>query len=464
VTAPGTLLRADPTTRHGADARPGPVGSAQLQRLLTRRLFDLSAGSLVADLAAGPPLSPPDPGDGLTLWFRLRPGACWDAQQARPVVAGDLVRGLKRIALPTHRRGRKYLTDLVAGMADYCAAWDQAFAGAADRAPNAPDLAQFHVRHPVSGLIALDDATLQLRLTGPAPDLLQVLATGFAAAAPREYDYHLPDSHELYRFCPSAGPYRIARSASPGPLVTLESNPRWDPDSDPVARLAAPGRPGAVLGVLVFHRELTDERVRRAIAAVLDRDRLAAAAQDTAGTRALPQSELTVPPEPAGGTGPAEPPPDGNPDGVLPATLRLRVPAGAVGTELARQLTAHGVTVRPADASGWDVALCLWSPDWARDNARAIAGALLRNGVAGTAGDGHHAPPAGQLVHPEVSALVEAALMAGTGGPAATGWRAVHDAVHRLAPVVPLFVRYCDCCPPAADAAPEVCWVSPTDR
>jgi peptide/nickel transport system substrate-binding protein len=222
---------------------PYTIRSGQLLGLLSRRLFgyrpmddaadDASSGVPVADLALAIPtvdnggVSP----DGRTYRFRLRRGVYWDGQGARELVAGDLVRGFKRIAHPNAAAARGYFTETIVGMREYCEAYDAELGG---WQANAPDFAQFQARQQVAGIRAVDPHTLEIELIAPANDLLHLLATGVAAAAPREYDYYVPDSHELLRNAPSAGPYRISRARSRGAELVLEPNPRWNPATDPI--------------------------------------------------------------------------------------------------------------------------------------------------------------------------------------------------------------------------------------
>jgi peptide/nickel transport system substrate-binding protein len=222
-----------------AEVAAHSVGTGQLLLLLTRQLFAYPAGG---GPAAGGPV--PDAAadlptlanggiseDGCTYRIRIRDGIRWDAQAAREVTAADFVRGLKRTAHPGARAMRPFLTELIVGLGDYYGAYDEAFG---HWQAHAPALAQFQHQTSIAGVRAEDDKTLVLRLTAPANDLVDILASGWVTAASREYDYYVPDSPELYRSSPSAGPYRIVRRLSPGGDFALEPNPRWDPATDPV--------------------------------------------------------------------------------------------------------------------------------------------------------------------------------------------------------------------------------------
>jgi len=224
-------------------ASPFTIRPGQILRLLTRTPFGYrasvecsgpqEASAPVPDLAVELPteanggISP----DGTTYLIRLRSDVDWDTPLPRRVTAGDIVRGLKRAALPTAAAFRHYLTETIEGMAGYCADHVAEFG---DTEPTAPALAQFSASRPVAGLSAVDEWTLRVQLVEPARDLPHILATAVAAAAPREYDYYLPDSRELLPNTPSAGPYRFVRTFAPGPDLLFEPNPRWRSETDPI--------------------------------------------------------------------------------------------------------------------------------------------------------------------------------------------------------------------------------------
>ncbi|HTJ36964.1 MAG TPA: ABC transporter substrate-binding protein [Dactylosporangium sp.] len=261
VAAPGPVTRLDPACAYD-------LASAQLLRAVTRQLFtypstvDLSdpdrVFGLVADVAEELPTRRNGgiSADRRTWTVRLRGGVRWDTVPRRPVVAGDFVRALKRLANPVTGAGAiRYFTSTVEGMERYCAAYRAAFRG---RRPSARDLAAFQDVHEIAGVTALDDATLRIRLVEPADDLPHLLALSCASAVPREYDRYLPGSVELFEHLRSAGPYRMALYRDGGRLLRLERNPAWDPGTDQVRgqfvdaiEVSATGEPAeAVIGRL----------------------------------------------------------------------------------------------------------------------------------------------------------------------------------------------------------------------
>jgi ABC-type transport system substrate-binding protein len=142
---------------------------------------------LAADM---PQISP----DGLTYTIRVRPGikyrrnACFGVGPdhvplTRTVTAEDFVLALKRIA-DFHMESTlamPMVLERVEGLAAY-----RDLTRTFDRG----DFSRYD--RPISGVRALDELTLQIRLTRPFPQLVYVLAMGNFAPIPRELvDYHL---------------------------------------------------------------------------------------------------------------------------------------------------------------------------------------------------------------------------------------------------------------------------------
>ncbi len=218
--------------------------SGQILRALTRQLFSYRASEDLSDpqksftptpdIATETPtqanggLSP----DRLTYTIHLRTGVCWDTTPPREVTAQDFIRGLKRLGNPVAGAGaRHYFTSTILGMKEYCAAYDKAFEG---KQPTAADLAQFQNFEDIAGLRAADDKTLVIRLKQPANDFLNILAMGFASAAPEEYDKYIPDSEEFRQNMLSNGPYRISKYGHRGRELLLERNSAWQQEADPI--------------------------------------------------------------------------------------------------------------------------------------------------------------------------------------------------------------------------------------
>ncbi|HEX2317146.1 MAG TPA: ABC transporter substrate-binding protein [Thermomonospora sp.] len=257
-----TSTAAEPTTRsaprYGGTLRlrgPGGVDhidtasayyatSAQILRALSRHLFaypaqdDLSAPETAftpaPDLAAEIPTV--DNGgiseDLRTYTIRLRDGVLWNSTPPREVTAHDVVRGIKRLPNPVSGAGAlTYFTSTIEGMREYCDAYRDAFTGVE---PTPAALAEFQNTHDIAGLRALDDRTLEFRLLRPANDFLNILATGFTAPAPAEYDAYLPDSMEFRRNTLSCAPYRLVHYSDGGLQIRMERNPVWRKETDPI--------------------------------------------------------------------------------------------------------------------------------------------------------------------------------------------------------------------------------------
>jgi peptide/nickel transport system substrate-binding protein len=427
-------------------AGPYAIRTGQVLRLLTRQLFAYpvapAAGAAghrpVPDVAAEMPTAANGGiGDGgRTYRIRLRAGVRWSAQLVRGVVAGDFVRGLKRTAHPAAAAVRPALAAVVEGMAEYYAAYDEAFP---DGVPHAPALAQFIRFNQIEGVRAESDTVLALRLREPANDLVDILATGYTAAAGREYDYHLPDSPELHGSVPSAGPYRLARRIRAGGDLVLEPNPVWDPATDPVrtrpatridivrdaagasldpawsfgvASWSAAGSPPVTYGVslspyLTFHpaagRPSVHLAVRRAVACAVDRAAVAAAVVAAGARHATAQFGLLPPGNPGAGDRPhwLDVPESGDPgyarrllaEAGWAEGVRLVVatpPGGQCAPVLAAlmaSLTRANITLVPAVDGPADLTMAEWSPRWAGNTGRDLLDRLsCPNGVPASRG------------------------------------------------------------------------------
>ena len=161
----------------------------------------------------------------------LRPGVFWDTTPPRPVIAHDVVRGLKRLGNPVRRPAAlPCFTSTIRGMAEFCAGYRAAL-GSGE--PSAADLADYQNSHDIPGVFTLDDESLVIELTRPALDFAHIMALPCAAPVPAEYDAYVPGSPEMQRHLRSNGPYRPA-GFRPGELVRLVRNSCWEPETDPI--------------------------------------------------------------------------------------------------------------------------------------------------------------------------------------------------------------------------------------
>ncbi|MGH3391320.1 MAG: ABC transporter substrate-binding protein, partial [Actinomadura sp.] len=420
----------------------GPAAGA-LTRIYARTLFGTWASNDPADMtvprADVAALLPTRANggvsaDGRTYTVRLRGGVRWNIEPPRAVTAPDFVRGLKRLcnpAAPSAARG--YFTATIAGMARYCAG----FAEVDPRSAKA--IARFQAEHEIPGIEARDARTLVFRLTRPAADFLNILALPGAAAAPEEYDAHVPDSVELRRHTISAGPYQIS-SYEPGRWYVLDQNPAWRQASDPlrgrhVAKIqitlgqdaeSAQARleqgtadltwnlpvPPAALGRLRFAQGFAVMRtpgngpylafatepgragarraVRQAVQYGIDRTALIAASGGpnvarpvhtviAAGDRGHGEFDLY---RTAGDAGDAVACRDrlaraGHPKG-LSLTLSYRSDLGQLARAIRDDLRSCRIRTRLARGADGDIRLAARTPDWSGDNGRSALAPLVR--------------------------------------------------------------------------------------
>lgn len=147
--------------------------------------------------------------DHLTLTIRLKRGVTFIDDPAFPdgkgreVTAGDVVYSILRQFDPATQAPGAYLWR---GRIEGLDAWKEAGAD---------------YDNPPSGLWALDDHTLQIRLTQPYAQIVHSLAQGYAAIVPREaVDYH---GEGLGTHAVGSGPFRLVEFDRT--RVVLERNP-----------------------------------------------------------------------------------------------------------------------------------------------------------------------------------------------------------------------------------------------
>ncbi|MFS0732014.1 ABC transporter substrate-binding protein [Microbacterium sp. 1P10UB] len=212
----------------------------QIHRALTRTLFaqvpgqgDTDATEIVADLATEIPTQ--ENGgiseDGTVYTIELQEGVEFDAPSgARAITAEDVVLAAKRICNPVApSNALSYFTDTIVGLAAYCEGFS-----AVD--PSVDAIKAYVEGNDIAGVQATGERTVQFTITQPAADFIDILALGvFLAPQPVEYLDYLPDSPELRQNIISSGPYRIAEYV-PDQSFTLERNPVWKADLDPVRK------------------------------------------------------------------------------------------------------------------------------------------------------------------------------------------------------------------------------------
>lgn len=173
----------------------------------------------------------PQPTEGdLTYSFTLRDGVTWNAPGgARPIVAADFERGMKRMCNPV--LGSPFLTYFVAlidGMDSFCE-------GFAKVEPTVEAMKAYVEANDIPGIETPDDKTITIHLKEPAGDFVYMLSLSAAAPAPAEVMDWLPDGPDYRTNFIASGPYTVAEYV-PDTLLRLERNPSWNPDSDPLRK------------------------------------------------------------------------------------------------------------------------------------------------------------------------------------------------------------------------------------
>lgn len=171
------------TYTHAMDGAPGSLDPAQaasiyanfvvvnLYDTLYRYKYLARPYQLQPNLAAA---MPEISDDGLTLTIRIKPGvhfiddAAFEDGAGREVKAGDFVYSIKRHFDPSTRAQGAWL-------------WQGRIVGLDDWKKHGSDYDA-----EVDGLRALDDYTVQIRLTRPFPQLVHTLTQGYAAVVPKE--------------------------------------------------------------------------------------------------------------------------------------------------------------------------------------------------------------------------------------------------------------------------------------
>lgn len=210
------------------------VPSNSVTRTISRSILSYEASNdaderskLVGDLATEVP-APEN--DGLSYTITLREGASWDAPDgAREIVSADVERGIKRICNPYVGAALGgYFISLIDGMADFCE-------GFASVSPEIGPMKEYIESNDISGVETPDDKTVIFHLVEPASDFTSMLSLATANPAPIEVLEYLPDSPEFRNNFVASGPYTVAEH-KPDVKMTLERNPSWDADSDPLRK------------------------------------------------------------------------------------------------------------------------------------------------------------------------------------------------------------------------------------
>ncbi|MEN4474851.1 ABC transporter substrate-binding protein [Mycolicibacterium cosmeticum] len=225
VASVGDVDAFDPLIAYSAE-------SWQVIRAVTRQLVTYAGDKqsigadtkVVPDLAESWDISP----DRKTYTFHLRDNINFSGASTRPITAQDFVYAVKRFPDPNAQVSAiTYYNALFAGFKQYADEFAKVPTGNLDAVKNFIDT------HEISGLKALDDRTLQLTLTQPASDILDILTLNFVTPLPEEVvSKYFADSLEFRKNYASSGPYFI-ESYDPGKQLTLAKVPGYNAAGDP---------------------------------------------------------------------------------------------------------------------------------------------------------------------------------------------------------------------------------------
>jgi peptide/nickel transport system substrate-binding protein len=172
--------------------------------------------------------------NGLTYTFHIKTGVDWNTSPPRQVVADDFIRQFKAFCNPVAPVGNVlYFEDTIAGFGGFCNAETAYFSAKHAPSPTAAAITAFQNSHTISGMSSPSPLTLQVKLTQPASDFLNIMAMPFASARPVEYDQYVPDSAAFRQHMLSDGPYQISGYV-PGKSLTMTPNPAWKQSTDSI--------------------------------------------------------------------------------------------------------------------------------------------------------------------------------------------------------------------------------------
>jgi len=246
-------------------------GGWSMLRALTRQLMTFPTGGHdpVPDVAARPP---DVSADGLVYTFDLKPNVRYAPPRKAAVQAGDFVIGIKRVCDPNAESDAVGLfTGLIDGMRVFCDGL------AAIPKGDAAAVARYIRSYDVPGLSAPSPTRLVVRVTHPAGDLVDLLATPFASPIPADALSLKANDPAFISAFPASGPYAVA-SYEPHLRLRLVRN-KNQPTGDAVRHaypdvidigLNASGEAGAVLAIesgaadLPFRAAPPAERVTQA--------------------------------------------------------------------------------------------------------------------------------------------------------------------------------------------------------
>ncbi|MFC6276687.1 peptide ABC transporter substrate-binding protein [Psittacicella hinzii] len=149
--------------------------------------------------------------DGLTWTFKLRPNAKW--HDGKPVTAQDFVYSWQRLSDP--KNGSSY-GDYLANNANVV---------------NAQEVYSGKLPTSELGVKAVDDYTLEIKLTRPTPWLVQVLSYGVLAPVRQDVVEKFGDAWTRPENIVGNGPYRLTKYIVNDEIVLEKFNDYWNADN-----------------------------------------------------------------------------------------------------------------------------------------------------------------------------------------------------------------------------------------
>jgi len=149
--------------------------------------------------------------DGGKTWkYTLRDGVSWE--DGTPITSGDVKYGLERTFVTDYSEGPTYFQTWSAGSSDFHKFYDGPYDGKS-----------------LSTISTPNDKTLVIKFPKPEPDLPYAMAMTVSAPVKKAKDTRTAYDKKPF----SSGPYRIVDHKT-DKSMTLERNPNWKPESDPL--------------------------------------------------------------------------------------------------------------------------------------------------------------------------------------------------------------------------------------
>lgn len=167
---------------------------------------------------------------GRTYTFTLKKDVEFAPPVNRAIVGNDFIVGIKRLCDPNNPSGGLgYFTDTIVGLTDFCAGLGKVKTG------NTAAVKSYIENNRVAGMSSPEDNKLIFKLTQPAGDFLNLLATPFASPVAGEHALkYIADSKEFRQNFVGSGPYTLDRY-EPEKFIHMKRNENQK-DGDEIRR------------------------------------------------------------------------------------------------------------------------------------------------------------------------------------------------------------------------------------